>query len=114
MFEMRSDAERMVAVLHDVVEDSDWTLESLRAEGFPSDVVEAVGRLTRRPDESYEAFIERAKANVMAVTVKAADLRHNLDLSRISCLTKSDMERIRKYQRALSALLSMNRAIPGH
>jgi (p)ppGpp synthase/HD superfamily hydrolase len=114
MLEMRSDAEKMVAVLHDVVEDSDWTLESLRAERFPGDVVEAVDHLTKRPGESYEAFIERVRANTMAVTVKAADLKHNLDLSRIACLTNCDIERIRKYQRALSALLSVNGVVPGH
>jgi hypothetical protein len=94
----------MVAVLHDVVEDSDWTLERLRAEGFPPDVLLALDHLTRRTGEGYEDFIERVSRNALAQTVKIADLRDNLDASRIPRLTEKDIARMEKYQRALAVL----------
>jgi (p)ppGpp synthase/HD superfamily hydrolase len=104
MFKMRSDPERIAAVLHDVVEDSDWTIERLRDEGFSDEVLVAVDHLTRRTNEPYENFIERVDANSLARTVKIADLLHNLDASRIPKLTDKDIARIRKYQKALAVL----------
>src|SRR5690349_12469488 len=60
MLRVQTDAERMAAVLHDVVEDTDWTLDALREHGFPDEVVTAVDHLTRREGESYEEFVTRA------------------------------------------------------
>jgi (p)ppGpp synthase/HD superfamily hydrolase len=105
MFKMHTDLERMVAVLHDVVEDSEWTLDHLRDEGFPDRVLAAVDCLTHRSNESYEDFIERVQVNILARTVKIADLQDNLDASRIPELTDKDIERIRKYQKALNVLI---------
>jgi len=106
MFKMRTDDfERMVAVLHDVVEDSEWTLDHLRNEGFPDHVLAAVDCLTRKSDEPYEDFIERVQINTLARTVKIADLEDNLDASRLPELTDKDIERIRKYQKALTVLI---------
>jgi (p)ppGpp synthase/HD superfamily hydrolase len=104
MFQMQTPFERMVAVLHDVVEDSDWTLERLRAEGFPAEVLLALDHLTRRAGEEYQDFIRRASANALARTAKIADLRDNLDASRIPRLTEKDIARMAKYQRALAVL----------
>ena len=104
MFKMRDDTERIVAVLHDVVEDSEWTLDDLRDEGFPDETLVAVDHLTRREQESYEDFIERASANSLARTVKIADLQDNMDVSRISQITDKDVKRIKRYQRALARL----------
>ncbi len=95
---------RMAAVLHDVVEDTPWTLDGLRAEGFPEEVIAAVDALTRRPNESYEAFVQRAGANAIARAVKRADLLDNLDLSRLPNPTERDLERLERYRQALRVL----------
>jgi len=96
--------ERIVAVLHDVVEDSDWTLAALRGEGFSEAVVAAVDAVTRRPHESYDEFVRRAAAHPIARRVKRADLEDNLDLSRIARPTPKDYARLDRYRRALTLL----------
>ena len=101
---MRSDIEMMVAVLHDVVEDTPYTLPDLQRAGYPEQVLEALDRLTRRQNETYEEFIERVKANPLARKVKIADLEDNMDIRRISDLQEKDMERLKRYRRAWSAL----------
>lgn len=95
---------QMAAVLHDVVEDSDWTLDDLRAEGFPEAVVRAVEGLTRREGETYEAFVQRAASDPLAARVKAADVEDNLDLSRIPEPTAKDRARLERYRQALAVL----------
>ena len=100
MFRMQTDAERMVAVLHDVVEDTDWTLDDLRGRGFAEEVVAAVDHLTRRDDESYEEFVERAGRHPIARRVKIADLEDNMDIRRTGEVTEKDTERLTKYHRA--------------
>ncbi len=104
MLQMRTEDERMAAVLHDVVEDSDWTLEQLRSEGFSEAVGQAVDALTERKGESYEAFVQRAVGNPIARVVKIADIRDNMDLSRIPNPSEKDHERLDKYRRALAIL----------
>jgi (p)ppGpp synthase/HD superfamily hydrolase len=105
MLAVRSPEARMAAVLHDVVEDSKGavTLEQLRAEGFAAVVVEAVEGLTKRPSEKndYEAFIRRLAPNALAREVKLADLRDNLDLTRIAEPTEKDRARLEKYKKAI-------------
>jgi (p)ppGpp synthase/HD superfamily hydrolase len=96
--------ERIVAVLHDVVEDTDWTFDRLRIEGFAESVLEALDAVTRREGESYEDFVRRAAKNPIGRTVKRADLLDNLDLSRIPVPTASDHHRVAKYRNALSLL----------
>jgi (p)ppGpp synthase/HD superfamily hydrolase len=100
MLRVQTDAERMAAVLHDVVEDTAWTLDDLRARGFPAEVLEAVDALTRRPGEAYDAFVERAAAHPVARRVKLADLEDNLDLRRLDHVGPDDLERIDRYLRA--------------
>ena len=104
MFKMDTLAEMIVAVLHDVIEDSDYTLAMLREEGFSEEVIHALESVTRRPEEAYEEYIRRAGSNTMGRKVKQADLMDNLNLSRIRKLTNRDMERIKKYHRALEVL----------
>lgn len=101
---MDSDEARLVALLHDVVEDSPWTLDALREEGFSETVVLAVDAVTRRPGESYDEFVNRAGNNVIGRKVKIADLLDNCDLSRISSPTDRDRARQAKYMRALTLL----------
>jgi (p)ppGpp synthase/HD superfamily hydrolase len=100
MFRMQTDAERMAAVLHDVVEDTDWMLDDLRGRGFADEVVAAVDHLTRREEESYEEFVERAGRHPVARRVKIADLEDNMDIRRNGEVTEKDAERLTKYHRA--------------
>lgn len=97
MFSMADDAERIVAVLHDVVEDSDTTLDDLRAEGFPEEIVLAVDSVTRRKGESYGEFTDRAGRNLIGTKVKIADLEDNMDIGRISNPTAKDYRRVERY-----------------
>lgn len=95
--------EKIVAVLHDVVEDGEgWTFERLRDEGFSETVIEALKHVTKLPGEEddYDAFIRRAAKNAVASRVKLADLEDNLDLKRIKSPTQKDFERITKYHKA--------------
>jgi (p)ppGpp synthase/HD superfamily hydrolase len=111
MFKLHGETERIVAVLHDVVEDSDWTLDRLRDEGFGDEVLVAIDHLTRRKKEPYEDFIERANTNALARTVKIADLRDNLDESRLSELADEDTTRMSRYRRALIGLLGSHTTV---
>lgn len=104
MLAVKSEAAMMAAVLHDVVEDTDWTIEGLRDEGVPEEVLAAVECLTRREGESYDDFIERVRANPVAREVKLADLEDNMNVRRISEVKPSDLERLGKYHRAWCAL----------
>ena len=101
---MDSEEAKMVAVLHDVVEDTSVTLEELRAINFSETVVDAVDSLTRRAEESYEAFIERVKLNSLARKVKLADLEDNMDLQRLQHITDRDKQRWHRYDKACAAL----------
>lgn len=105
MLRMITPAEMMAAVLHDVVEDTPWTPEGLRDEGFSDDVLEAVSCLTRRDDETYQAFIERAAPNMLARRVKLADLEDNMDLRRLTTITEKDQARLQRYQKAWKYLM---------
>ena len=96
--------ERLVAVLHDVLEDSPWTAQGLRREGFPRHVVRAVERLTRSEGESYDAFIEKVAGDGLATQVKLLDLEDNADLGRIAEPGADDQARAAKYQRAIERL----------
>ncbi|MFN8003883.1 MAG: HD domain-containing protein [Acidobacteriota bacterium] len=105
MLRMTSETTMIAAVLHDVVEDSAWTLADLRAAGFAEEILCAVDCLTRRAEESYEQFITRVKTNALARQVKLADLEDNLNLQRITNLTPNDLARIERYHRARRELL---------
>ncbi len=99
------DAAKAVAWLHDVVEDTDLTLEDLRAAGLSEEVVRGVDAMTHRAGEDYLDFVRRAAADPLARQVKEADVRHNLDLGRIPRPTERDLDRIRtKYLPALRIL----------
>lgn len=99
-----SEAAMMAAVLHDVVEDTDWTLERLREEGIPEEVLTAVEYLTRRGGESYEEFIGRVRGNRIAREVKLADLEDNMNIRRMAQVRPADLERLERYHKAWRAL----------
>ena len=104
MMKQTTEAAMIAAVLHDVVEDTPWTQEKLRAEGFPQEVLEAVACLTKREGEDYAAFIARAGANPIARAVKLADLEDNMDLRRIPDPLQKDLDRLAKYRRSWETL----------
>jgi (p)ppGpp synthase/HD superfamily hydrolase len=104
MTRMGSAIDKIVAVLHDVVEDTPVTIRDLKEKGFSSDVLDAVDCLTRRKDETYDAFIERCKANPIAMRVKIADLEDNMDIRRFDTLRAEDLERLNKYLKAWRGL----------
>lgn len=95
--------ERIVALLHDVVE-SNVSLEQLAREGFGEEVLRALDHLTRRPAEDYDDFIERVARQRLATKVKLLDLADNSDLSRLNAPTEADFARLAKYQRASARL----------
>ncbi|WP_442905106.1 GTP pyrophosphokinase [Haladaptatus sp. ZSTT2] len=99
MTETESETERIVAVLHDVVEDTDYTIEAIE-ETFGSMVRAAVDALTKRMGENYTEFIERVAENPIARRVKIADLENNMDLTRLSEVNDSVVENQRKYHDA--------------
>ena len=100
MFAVSSMEAKIVAVLHDVVEDSTWEPEDLRAEGFSESVVQAIDCLTHREGEEYEAYIERVSCNDIAREVKLADLKDNMNVCRIPDLKQRDLSRLERYHKA--------------
>lgn len=98
--------EQVVSVLHDVVEDGDVTLDELRELGVSSAAVAAIDCLSKREGELYEDFIARIKPNDLARRVKIADIRDNLDLTRLPRVSDKDLQRVAKYHRALRELMS--------
>lgn len=100
-----SDDAKIVAILHDVVEDSDVTLDDLRAL-FAPQIVDAIALLTKSGDIEYSKYIENIRANALAREVKIADLRDNMNLSRIQNPTEKDYKRVDKYRGALAVLES--------
>ena len=105
MMRVETEEEQIVAILHDVVEDTDWTFDALRNEGFSETVIEALETVTRQSeDEDYEDFIKRSLRNDIGRKVKIADLLENLDVNRIGELSEKDIKRINKYKKALQTL----------
>ena len=104
MNQVESEEEKIVAVLHDIVEDTDISLDDLRNEGFSEEVVSAVECLTKQDGENYDSYIERISFNPLAVKIKLADLEDNRDLTRLPEVTDKDLERIEKYDKALEKL----------
>ncbi len=98
--------ERIVGILHDVVEDTEWTSDGLREAGFSEGVVQAVAALTRHDGEPYELFILRASLDPIARRVKISDLQDNMNLPRIESPTSKDRKRQEKYQAAYERLSS--------
>jgi (p)ppGpp synthase/HD superfamily hydrolase len=104
MTRVGTDEERIAAVLHDVVEDSDVTLDDLRQAGFSEKVLTTVKLLTHEEGVSYEDYVNRLKSDPMARRIKLADLEDNSDIRRLSGIEEKDLERLRKYHRAWQIL----------
>ena len=120
MLSLDTEEERIVGVLHDVVEDCEgWTWERLREQGCSDEIIEALKSVSKTPEEEkqfkkmddpnekldhYLEFIKRAKFNKIGRNVKAADIKDNLDISRIDDITESDIDRLNRYKAALKML----------
>ncbi len=104
MQQMTTDTTRIVAVLHDVIEDSDYSSDDLVAAGFSAEIVSAIEALTKQKGESYKKYLHRIKTNPIAITVKLADLQDNMDLTRLPTITEKDIERQKKYSKAVTIL----------
>ena len=104
MSQMDTEVEMMAAVLHDVIEDSDMTLDDLRQLGLPEEVVQAVSLLTHDESDSYDDYVRKLKPNRIARKIKLADLLHNMDIRRMDRVTEKDAARLDKYRRAWERL----------
>jgi len=106
MFRVETEAEKIVAILHDVVEDHGdvWPVKRLRQAGFPKRILDALDCVTKRDGESYEKFIARSAKNPIALNVKLADLEDNLDVRRLPEVTEQDRVRLNRYLAAYRCL----------
>jgi (p)ppGpp synthase/HD superfamily hydrolase len=105
--QMKSEISTCVALLHDVVEDTDITLDDLKAQGFPDEVINALSLLTHKKNIPYMDYVKAIKENPIATEVKLADLGHNSDYTRIGkleTLTEADRKRLAKYNKAILLL----------
>ena len=102
--QMTDETAAITALLHDVVEDTDYTLEDLRAMGFLPEALDAIALMTHDPAVPYLDYVARIKTNPVARAVKLADLRHNSDLTRLDTVDEKALERVEKYRKAIQLL----------
>jgi len=100
MHRVDTTAEKIVAALHDVVEDTSLSLDDLRKEGFPGRIIKAVDCISKREGEDYEEYVRRAGSNPLARRVKLADLEDNMDVRRRRVVDEKDARRLAKYLKA--------------
>ena len=102
----QTEEEKIVGVLHDVIEDTDWTFEALEAEGFSQEIITALRCITKLSEnENYDDFIDRVKKNPLATAVKINDLSDNMDIRRLPYLSDKDVKRLKKYLKAYKKLI---------
>lgn len=102
--QMHTEETVVVALLHDVVEDTDYTIDDLRTMGFPEAITDALALMTHAKGEPYMEYVERLKDNPIARTVKLVDLLHNSDLSRLDVVDDAARKRAEKYKKAIALL----------
>ena len=102
--QMPDELTTVTALLHDVVEDTPYTLDDLRAMGFPEKVIGALTLLTHDPAIPYLDYVAEIRSNPIATAVKLADLRHNSDLTRLDNPSDKDLARVEKYRKAILLL----------
>ncbi len=102
--QMETEETTVVALLHDVVEDTGYTLEDISRMGFGKDITDALALLTHADEVPYMDYVAKIKENPIAKAVKLADLRHNSDLSRLDEVTEKALERREKYLAARKLL----------
>ena len=102
--EMKDEKTTTVALLHDVIEDTEYTLDDLKKMGFSEDVLDAILLMTHADGVPYMEYVSQIKKNQIARAVKLADLKHNSDMSRFDKITQRDIERAEKYKKAIMLL----------
>ena len=102
--QMKDEITTIVALLHDVVEDTSYTLDDLRGMGFPEEEIDALRLLTHDPSVPYMEYVAAIKPNPVARAVKLADLNHNSDMLRLDTIDEKALERIQKYHAAIALL----------
>ena len=102
--QMKNEETTIAALLHDVVEDTDYTIADLEEMGFPVNVLEALELLTHNDDTPYMEYVAKIKNNPIAKAVKLADLDHNSDLSRLDVVDEKALKRREKYRQAICLL----------
>mgnify|MGYP005843105779 FL=1 len=103
--QMNTENECIIALLHDVVEDTNVTFKQLE-EIFSKEIIDILKLLTKKKEIDYYEYINKVKENTVARKVKIADIEHNLDRSRLDIITDKDIKREEKYKNALSMLMS--------
>ncbi len=104
MSQFTNEPDRIVAILHDVVEDSHLRLNDLKKNNFSKEIIDAIDCLSKRNNEHYNDYILRVSLNDLARKIKIKDLKDNLDLTRLSKISSSDLIRVEKYHMALKLL----------
>ncbi len=102
--EMKDETSTIVALLHDVVEDSNITFDKLSELGFSTNVIESLKLLTHNENDDYFDYIKKIATNPISTSVKLADLKHNSDLTRIDKITDNDILRTKKYKKCIKFL----------
>lgn len=96
--------EKIVGVLHDIIEDTSWTVNQLREEGFSEEIVDAVDAISVRDNEQYDDYLARVEKNSIAVRVKINDLTDNMDIRRLNEINYQSLSRLQKYLKAYKHL----------
>ena len=107
--QMKDEPTTIVALLHDVVEDTDYTLEKIAAEGFGQEIVEALALMTHDKNVDYLDYVAKIKDNPIAKAVKLTDLAHNSDPTRLDVIDEETQQRLEKYKKAIALLESNNK-----
>lgn len=102
--QMTDEATTVVALLHDVVEDTDTTFEDLEKQGFDEEIISALKLLTHNDDTPYMDYVKKIKNNKIATAVKLSDLKHNSDLTRLDVIDEKGLKRKEKYENAIEFL----------
>lgn len=106
MNSVEGDELKQIAVMHDIIEDTPYTADDLRAEGFSERVVKGVVSMTKIKPEPYNTYLERVESNVDSIRVKLADFKDNSDITRLKGITDKDFERMKKYHVSFLRLTS--------
>lgn len=107
MMRGKTEEEKICGILHDVVEDTEWTFEDLKKEGFTDAMIEALRCLTKGENEPYDDYISRVKTNKLAIAVKLNDLEDNMDVRRMPQMEPNDVDRFNKYLKAYQQLIQL-------
>ena len=106
MINVKGYNEKIVALLHDIVEDTEVTVPDLKNLKFSKEVIEAVDVITKKKEQEYFSYLKSIRDNSIAKKVKIEDLKHNSDLKRLRSITQKDIDRAIKYKKAIDYLSS--------